>query len=72
LLFEVLEDDLCREGAKESLRKMPNSARQFGILTIRGLTDVPLEGPAAQCRKRAVLQLLSELGVPVEIERFAK
>lgn len=63
LLFEVLEDDLCREDAKEGLRKMPNGTRQFGILTIRGLTDVTLDGPSARCRKRAVLQLLSELGV---------
>jgi hypothetical protein len=63
LLFEILEDDLCREDAKESLRKMPNDTRQFGILAIRGLTGVTLDGPSARCRRRATLQLMSELGV---------
>jgi hypothetical protein len=63
LLFKVLEDDFCREGAMTSLRKVPDSARQFGILSIRGLTNVTLNGPSAVCRRRATLQLLSELGV---------
>jgi len=66
LLFEFLEDDLCREGAMCSLRKLPEAARQFGILSIRGLTDVTLDGPSAVCRRRATLQLLSELGVARE------
>jgi HEAT repeat protein len=63
LLFEVLEDDLCREDAMNSLRGLPDATRQFGILAIRGLTGVTLEGAAARCRKRATLRLLSELGV---------
>ncbi len=63
LLFEILEDDLCREDAMNSLRKLPGAARQFGVLTIRGLTGVTIEGPSARCRKRATLQLLSELGI---------
>jgi hypothetical protein len=62
LLFEVLEDDLCREDALKSLLKVPEAARQFGILTIRGLTGVTLDGPSARCRRRATLQLLSEVG----------
>jgi hypothetical protein len=63
LLFEVLEDDLCREDAMNSLRKLPGAARGFGILAIRGLTRVTLDGPSARCRRRATLQLLSQLGV---------
>lgn len=62
LLFEVLEDDLCREYAKESLLKMPDATRQFCILAIRGFAIVKLEGPSAVCRRRATLQLLHELG----------
>ncbi len=65
LLFDVLEDDLCRQEAMSSLRKQPEAARQFAILSIRGLTSVPLEGPSARCRQRAVVQLLSELRVPL-------
>jgi hypothetical protein len=63
LLFEILEDDLCREDAMKSLRGLPDATRQFGILAIRGLSGVTLEGAGARCRKRATLQLLSELGV---------
>ena len=63
LLFELFEDDLCREDAMNSLRKLPDAARQFGILSIRGLTDVTLEGPSAVCRRRATFRLLSEVGL---------
>ena len=63
LLFEILEDDLCRTDAMNSLRKAPDAVRQFGLLSIRGLTGVTLEGPSAICRRRATLQLLSEVGV---------
>ncbi len=63
LLFEVLEDDLCREEAMNSLRKLPADTRHFGILAIRGLTAVTLDGPSARCRRRATLQLLGELDV---------
>ncbi len=63
LFFEILEDDLCREDAMNSLRKLPDSVRQFGILTIRGLTGITLDGPSAIYRRRATIQLLSEVGV---------
>jgi hypothetical protein len=63
LLFEILEDDLCREDAMNSLRKLPNAVRQFGILSIRGLTGVTLYGPSAVCRLRGTLQLFAEVGV---------
>ena len=45
----------------ECLRKFHVAAREFGILTIRGLTCVTLDGPSARCRRRATLRLLSEL-----------
>jgi hypothetical protein len=63
LLFNTLEDDLCREEAMNSLRAMPDSVRQFGILSVRGLSGVTLDGPSAVRRQRATLQLLSEVGV---------
>ena len=63
LLFEVLEDDLCREEAKDGLRKISETARQYAILSIRGQTDTQLHGPSALRRLRATLQLLGEFGV---------
>ena len=63
LLFEILEDDFCREDAMKALRKLPEAVRQFGILSVRGLTGVILDGPAAVRRRRATVQLLSEVGV---------
>ncbi len=63
LLFKVLEDDLCRGDAMESLRKLPEAVRQFGVLSARGLTNAILDGPGAICRRRATVQLLSEVGV---------
>lgn len=63
LLFKVLEDDLCREEAKDGLRKVSEWARQYAILSIRNLTDTQLYGPSALRRRRATFQLLSEFGV---------
>jgi hypothetical protein len=63
LLFKTLEDDLCRDDAMNSLRMMPDAVRQFGILSVRGLSGVTLDGPSAVRRQRATLQLLSEVGV---------
>jgi hypothetical protein len=74
VMFEVLEDDLCRECAMENLRNVPNGTRQYAFLAIRQLTGVNLDGAAAVCRRRAVLQLLSELGISPsdwpELRRF--
>lgn len=61
--FELLEDDLCREVAKEALRKCAAPARSFAMLLLRGRTEVPILGPAASRRRRATLQLLAEWGV---------
>jgi len=63
LLFEVLEDDFCREEAKDGLRKVSETARQYAILSIRGLTDTRLHVPSALRQLRATLQLLGEFGV---------
>lgn len=62
LLFEVLEDDLCREEAKEGLRKVPKAAHQYAILAVRDLTSTRLHGLSALRRRRAVLQLVGEFG----------
>lgn len=66
LFFELLEDDLCREVAKEGLRKMPEATHPYAILLVRKLTDIPLYGPSALRRRRATLQLLQEFGVSSE------
>ncbi len=63
LFFMVLEDDLCREEAKAALRKVPESARQFAILSVRGTVASGFHGLSARSRRRATLQLLHELGV---------
>jgi len=63
LLFEMLGDDFCREEAKDALRKVSEAARQYAILSIRGLTDTQLHGPSALRRLRATLQLLGEFRV---------
>jgi hypothetical protein len=64
LLFEILEDDLCREDARIGLRKVPEAAHQYAILSIRGLTELSLDGPFTLRRRRATLQLLAEFGIP--------
>ena len=66
LLFDLLEDDLCREEAKDGLRKVPEAAHQYAILLVRGMTDLPIQGPASLRRRRATLQLLDEFGAPAE------
>lgn len=63
LLFQILEDDFCREEAKDGLRKVRDAAYQYAILLIRGLSETPFYGPSALHRRRAALQLLDEFGV---------
>ncbi len=65
ILFELLEDDLCREDAKAALRKMPEAARPFAVLLLRGLSEVSICGSAALRRLRSTLQLLAEWGAGV-------
>ncbi len=63
LLFDLLEDDLCRDDAKEGLRKVPEAARGYAILLLRGLTELSIRGSNASRRRRATLQLLVEFGI---------
>lgn len=63
LFFEVLEDDFCREDAKEALRKMPGECREYAMCLLRGETTLPIHGSAALRRRRATLQLIEEFGV---------
>ena len=63
LLFSLLEDNLCREDAKEALRKMPDATRAYAILLLRGLTQLSIRGSTAVRRGRATLQLLVECGI---------
>ena len=63
LLFQILEDDFCRQEAKDGLRKVRDAAHQYAILLIRGLSETPFYGSSALHRRRATLQLLDEFGV---------
>lgn len=63
LLFELLEDDFCRNDALVELRKAPDAAQPYAILLLRGCTDTAIHGPAAARRRRSTLQLLGEFGV---------
>lgn len=65
-LFAAMEDDLCREEAKEALRKVPDVARQYAILSVRGAVTPGLYELSALSRRRATLQLLREFGVTPE------
>jgi hypothetical protein len=63
VLFEILEDDICREQAKSSLLKTPDAAREYAILTIRGATSADISSPSSIRRKRATLQILKQIGI---------
>jgi len=63
LLFELLEDDMCRADAIHALRGVPNEAQPFAVLLLRGCTEIPIQGSFAVRRRRSALQLLSEFGV---------
>lgn len=63
VLFEILEDDICREQAKSSLLKTPDAAREFAILTIHGATSADISSPSSLRRKRATLQILKQIGI---------
>ncbi len=63
LLFELLEDDLCRNDALIELRKVPEAARPYAILVLRGRTNSPIRGSIATRRRRCTLQLLNEFGI---------
>jgi hypothetical protein len=74
VLFQILEDDFCREDAKAGLRLVPEAAKPYAILLLRGATPLAIDGPAALHRLRATLELLTEFGIQMnewpELRRF--
>ena len=63
VFFDLLEDDLCREESKEALLKVPEAARCYAILLLRGATPLGVGQANSLRRKRATFQLLAEFGV---------
>ena len=66
LLFETLEDDLCRNAAFTALCKTPEETRHYAILSLRGGTGANLIGPGASRRRRATAELFRSLGISRE------
>ena len=66
LLFNTLEDDLCRNAAMNALRQTPKRTVDYAILSIREKTEVSLIGLAASRRRRATAELLDTLGISRE------
>jgi len=66
LLFETLEDDLCRNPAVDALVKTPQETRHYAVLSLRGKTEASLIGPAALRRRRATAGLLQTIGISRE------
>ena len=63
LLFQLLEDDLCRVDALAELRKVPNAARPYAILLLRGCTGTPIRGTTFSRRRHSTLQLLVDFHI---------
>ena len=63
LLFELLEDDLCRVDVLAELRKVPDAAQPYCILLLRGCTSTPIRGTISSRRRRSTLQLLADFGI---------
>jgi HEAT repeat protein len=63
VLFETLEDDLCRYAAFAALCKTPEESRHYAILSLRGGAGASLTGAAASRRRRATAELFRELGI---------
>lgn len=66
LLFDTLEDDLCRNAAFAALSRTPEGTRQYAILSLRRETRTNLSGPAASRRRRATAELFRNLGISRE------
>jgi len=64
LLFELLEDDLCRADAMTELRKIPEAAQPYAVLLLRGCTETPIQRSIATRRRHCTLQLLVDFGIP--------
>lgn len=63
LLFQTLEDDLCRNAAFAALLKTPEESRSYIMLSLRGGTKTNLTGPSASRRRRATAELVQKLGI---------
>lgn len=63
LLFQLLEDDLCRVDALAELRKVPNAAQPYAIILLRGSTGTPIEGTTFSRRRHSTLQLLVDFRI---------
>jgi hypothetical protein len=63
LLFETLEDDLCRNAAFVALCKTPAETCGYAILSLQGRAGANLIGPAATRRRRATAELFRNLGI---------
>lgn len=76
LLFDLLEDDLCRADAITELLKVPEAAQPYAILFFRRCTSTPIEGSSALRRRRSALQLLTAFGIAKsnwpEIRRYLR
>jgi hypothetical protein len=63
VLFQTLEDDLCRNAAFAALSKTPEESRHYAILSLRGGAGAGLLGAAASRRRRATAELFRKLGI---------
>jgi hypothetical protein len=63
VLFEVLEDDLCRDAAFVALCKIPEESRHYAILSLREGAGADLVGAASSRRRRATAELFRKLGI---------
>jgi len=63
VLFEILEDDLCRDAAFVALCKIPEDSRHYAILSLREGAGAGLVGAACSRRRRATAALFRKLGI---------
>jgi hypothetical protein len=63
VLFETLEDDLCRNAAFAALSETPEESRHYAILSLRGGAGASLVGAAASRRRRATAELFRKIGI---------
>ena len=66
VLLSALDDDLCREDARSALRKMPAQSRAYAALVLRGKHAASVQMVLSHRQRRAVLQLMRELGADAE------
>lgn len=67
LLFDLLDDDICRDEAYSALLKVPREAEAYAILLLRGRSHLGENGSHSLPRRRATLKLLNHLEVGQEL-----